>query len=58
MPGTVSGSPRALEVLVEKAESQNDLLLELLLEQKVNTLHLAEIAGVQFEQEDVELETN
>lgn len=47
-----------LTKLEEIAESQNDLLLELLLEQKIDTLHLAEVSGEVFDQEDVELETN
>lgn len=47
-----------VEASASAATSQNDLLLESFLELKVITLHLAEIAGVKFGQEDVELETS
>lgn len=40
----------------ESAAAQNDLLLEVLLELKLITLHQAEIAGTTFEQEDVRME--
>lgn len=43
--------------LLEVVKDQRDLLLENVLELKVIALHLAEIAGVTFDQEDVELET-
>ncbi len=42
----------------ERTQEQNDLLLESFLELKVITLHLAEIAGVRFEQEDIDLEAH
>lgn len=58
MAGTVVGGNQNLIALVESAESERDLLLESLLELKVITLHLAEIAGVQFGEEDVELNIN
>lgn len=57
----IRGGATAQAAAVATAEAtaeQNDLLLELLLELKIITLHQAEIAGVTFGQEDVELETS
>lgn len=48
----------SLTALVESAETQRDLALHSLIELKVITLHLAEIAGATFDEEDIELETN
>lgn len=59
MPGTVTGGNQSvLKALAENAAAQHDLLLESLIEQKIINRHLAEIAGVAFGEEDIELETN
>lgn len=61
MPGTKQGqgpSQKQAQALRESAETQNDLLLELVLGQRVNTLHLADISETAHDQEEVELDTN
>lgn len=56
MTTQVTGGGSSLSL--ESSEEERELLLENLLELKVITLHLAEIADVKYDQEDVDLETN
>jgi len=59
MPGTVTGNnQRAVTVLVESAEEERGLRLQSLMELKIITRHLAEIAGATFGEDDIELEDN
>ncbi len=59
MTVSVSASPRALSAAIkENAEHERDLLLELLLAQKISILHLGEVSGEVFEEDDVEMETS
>ena len=49
----------ALEAVIKEGDSDTlDMLLELLLEQKVTNLHAAELGETEFSQKDVELETS
>ncbi len=55
--GRGGGTQQASTVATAEATvAQNQLLLASYLELKVITLHLAEIAGVKFGEEDIELE--
>jgi hypothetical protein len=54
----ITGRSTSAAALSESAANRNDLLLEILLELKLNTLHQAEISGTEFDQDDVEVETH
>lgn len=54
-----SSSTRALTGTIKEGdESTRDLLLELLLEQKIANLHAAELDDTAFEQDDVKLDAH
>lgn len=54
-----ASSPRALAATIKEGDGDTlDMLLEILLAQKVSTLHLAELGDTAFDQDDVELTTN